>query len=66
METASLRLVSDLDKKFGADGGRVWMMSSQTPPPIQPAGLSTMVVGDSDYGQMNYGNILSTVPEHQQ
>jgi hypothetical protein len=48
----------------GADGGRVWMMSSQTPPGLMynQQDLAAMVVGDSDYGQMNYGNILSTVP----
>ena len=40
------------------------MMSSQTPPGLlyNQQDLAAMVVGDSDYGQMNYGNILSTVP----
>jgi hypothetical protein len=48
----------------GGTGGRVWMVSSQTPPGTQytQQDLAAMVVGDSDYGQVNYGNVLSTVP----
>ena len=47
-----------------AGSGKVWMVSSQTPPGLQynQVDLAAMVVGDDEYGQANYGNILSTVP----
>jgi hypothetical protein len=47
-----------------AGSGKVWMISSQTPPGLQynQADLAAMVVGDDEYGQANYGNILSSEP----
>ena len=40
------------------------MISSQTPPgtSYNQSDLAALVVGDDEYGQENYGNILSTVP----
>ena len=48
----------------GAGSGKVWMISSQTPPgtSYNQSDLAALVVGDDEYGQENYGNILSTVP----
>lgn len=48
----------------GAGSGKVWMISSQTPPgtTYNQSDLAALVVGDDEYGQANYGNILSTVP----
>ena len=61
--------ISEVGIGFGQDdsnngSGRVWMVSSQTPEGLQytQQDLAAMVIGDDEYGQSAYGNILSTVP----
>ena len=61
--------ISEVGIGFGQDdsnngGGRVWMVSSQTPGGLQytQQDLAAMVIGDDEYGQSTYGNVLSTVP----
>ena len=61
--------ISEVGIGFGQDNsnngsGRVWMVSSQTPGGLQytQQDLAAMVIGDDEYGQSTYGNVLSTVP----